>query len=87
VLKGGGIALRPSRFSPAGGLGNVLAELQRLAATGRLDRMKGCASEECGWIFYDRSKPGNRRWCSSKLCGNREKIRSYRNRQSQARTR
>jgi hypothetical protein len=28
--------------------------------------------------FYDRSKPGNRRWCSSVLCGNREKTRSYR---------
>jgi CGNR zinc finger len=52
--------------------------LHRLAQGDRLDRLKMCASDACRWIFYDRSKPGNRRWCSSVLCGNREKTRSYR---------
>ena len=80
VLEGHGVALRPSRLSPAGGLGTVLAELQRLAATERLDRLKMCASEECHWVFFDRSKPANRRWCNSALCGNREKTRAYRER-------
>ena len=80
VLKGGGVALQPSRLSLAGGLGTVLAELQQLAATERLDRLKMCASEECHWIFFDRSKPANRRWCNSALCGNREKTRAYRER-------
>lgn len=80
VLEGGAVALRPSRLSPAGGLGNVLAELQRLAATGQLDRLKMCASEECHWVFFDRSKPANRRWCNSALCGNRQKTRAYRER-------
>jgi len=80
VLKGGEVALRPSRLSPAGGLGTVLAELQGLAATERLDRLKMCASEECHWVFFDRSKPANRRWCNSALCGNREKTRAYRER-------
>jgi predicted RNA-binding Zn ribbon-like protein len=78
--KGGNVALRPSRLSACNGLGAVLAELQRLAETDRLGRVKACASDECGWIFYDRSKPGNRRWCSSTLCGNRQKTRSYRDR-------
>ena len=32
------------------------------------------------WIFLDRSKPGNRRWCSSLICGNRQKTRDYRKR-------
>jgi predicted RNA-binding Zn ribbon-like protein len=80
VLQGGGVALRPSRLSACRGLGGVLAEFQRLAETERLGRVKACASDECGWIFYDRSKPGNRRWCSSTLCGNRQKTRSYRDR-------
>jgi predicted RNA-binding Zn ribbon-like protein len=80
VLEGGGVALRPLRLSPASGLGNVLAELQRLAATERLDRLKMCASEECRWVFFDRSKPANRRWCNSALCGNRQKTRAYRER-------
>ena len=62
-------------------LGRVLGEFQVLATTARLDRLKMCASEECRWVFYDRSKPGNRRWCSSALCGNRHKTRSYRQRQ------
>ena len=80
ALQGGGVVLRPSRLSASSGLGNVLAEFQRLAETERLGRVKACASDECGWIFYDRSKPGNRRWCSSTLCGNRQKTRSYRDR-------
>ena len=63
------------------GLGNVLVELIRLTDGGRLDRVKTCDSEECRWIFYDRSKPGNRRWCSSDRCGNRDKTRNYRDRQ------
>jgi predicted RNA-binding Zn ribbon-like protein len=80
MLKGGEVALRPSRLSPASGLGTVVAELQQLAATDRLDRLKMCASEECHWVFYDRSKPANRRWCNSALCGNRQKTRAYRER-------
>ena len=32
-------------------------------------------------MFYDRSKPTTRRWCSSLLCGNRQKTRAYRARQ------
>jgi predicted RNA-binding Zn ribbon-like protein len=80
VRKGGGVALRPSRLSPVSGLGYVLAELQRLADTKQLGRLKMCASEECHWVFFDRSKPANRRWCNSALCGNRQKTRAYRER-------
>src|SRR5207244_9436657 len=46
-------------------LGGVLAEVYGLAKTDRLARLKTCASEECRWIFFDRSKPANRHWCSS----------------------
>jgi len=74
----GGPVLEPLAGSSA--LGRVLAELHGLALSGRLDRLKMCASEECKWIFFDRSKPGNRRWCSSAVCGNRHKTRSYRQR-------
>jgi predicted RNA-binding Zn ribbon-like protein len=49
-----------------------------LAKTDRLARLKTCASEECRWIFFDRSKPANRHWCASNLCGNRQKTRTYR---------
>ena len=66
------------------GLANVVSELHALAQTDRLDRLKVCASDECARVFYDRSKPANRRWCSSTLCGNRAKTRHYRRRQHAA---
>jgi predicted RNA-binding Zn ribbon-like protein len=77
-----GVLLQPA--PGASGLGRALAELYRLEEANRLDRLKMCASDECHWVFYDRSKPGNRRWCSSALCGNREKTRTYRERRRTA---
>jgi predicted RNA-binding Zn ribbon-like protein len=62
-------------------LGRVLAQMIGLAEASRLARLKTCASEECRWVFFDRSKPANRHWCSSARCGNRQKTRAYRRRQ------
>jgi predicted RNA-binding Zn ribbon-like protein len=72
--------LRPVPGRATSGLGLVLAQLLRLSDSGTLERVKTCDSDECRWVFYDRSKPSNRRWCSSALCGNREKTRIYRRR-------
>jgi predicted RNA-binding Zn ribbon-like protein len=74
----GALSLQPA--DGASTLGLVLAQLLSLAGNGRLDRLKMCSSNECHWVFFDRSKPGNRRWCSSLLCGNRQKTREYRKR-------
>jgi predicted RNA-binding Zn ribbon-like protein len=76
--------LQPLQGYRTGGLGAVLTELQCAAVTGRLDRLKMCASEECRWVFYDRSKPGTGRWCASALCGNRQKTRAYQLRRKDA---
>lgn len=84
VSEVGGIAMQPPSTLPSGGLGKVLAELHCLSVTDRLDRLKSCDSDECRWVFYDRSKPGNRRWCSSALCGNRQKTRAHRRRRREA---
>ena len=65
-------------MSGSSALGLVLAQMLGLAATDRLDRLKTCASDECRWVFFDRSKPANRHWCSSARCGNRQKTRTYR---------
>ena len=82
VAVDGTVGLRPAPGASA--LGEILGELLTLAQLGELDRLKICASEECRWAFYDRSKPGNRRWCSSARCGNRQKTRSYRERRREA---
>ena len=78
------LGLRPVTARATSGLGQVLVELVRLSDDGRLERVKTCDSDECRWVFYDRSKPSNRRWCSSERCGNREKTRTYRNRHAGA---
>jgi len=75
-----GMTLRPARDDALAGLSVVVAELYNAAANGTLDRLKMCASDECHRVFYDRSKPGTRRWCVSALCGNRAKTRTYRER-------
>lgn len=43
-------------------------------------RLRICAADDCRWAFYDRSKNGRARWCSSAGCGNRMKTRAYRQR-------
>lgn len=78
VAGDGAVTLEAAPGSSA--FGRVLAEVYALAETNRLARLKACASEECRWIFFDRSKPANRHWCSSNLCGNRQKTRDYRRR-------
>ncbi|WP_336517808.1 CGNR zinc finger domain-containing protein [Pollutibacter soli] len=35
------------------------------------ERLKSCPS--CGWLFYDSTKNGRRRWCSMKSCGSNAK--------------
>jgi len=81
VSDAGAVELAPAPGSS--GLGSVLAQMIGLAQTDRLDRLKTCASDECRWVFFDRSKPANRHWCSSSICGNRQKTRAYRERHRQ----
>jgi len=40
-------------------------------------RVRTCANEDCGWLFVDRSRRRNRRWCDMSECGSREKARRY----------
>ena len=43
-------------------------------------RVRACASDECGILFLDSSRPGQRRWCSSAACGGRDRASNYRRR-------
>jgi len=78
-----GLKLAPVGTAATAGLSAIIAELHNGSANGTLDRLKMCASEECKRVFFDRSKPGTRRWCQSTLCGNRQKTRTYRERLKQ----
>ncbi len=61
-------------------LGTVLAAALHLVSTGHWDRIKICPAEDCRSAFYDRSRNRSRTWCSMRVCGNREKARSWRER-------
>ena len=42
--------------------------------------VKECASDDCLWLFLDRTRNHKRRWCEMKTCGNRAKVREHRRR-------
>jgi len=43
-----------------------------------LGSLRQCGGDECGWMFLDTSRNGSRRWCDMKECGNRAKVRRFR---------
>lgn len=47
-----------------------------------VDRVGGCELEGCGWLFVDRSRRHNRKWCQMEVCGNRAKARRHYHRAS-----
>jgi predicted RNA-binding Zn ribbon-like protein len=49
-----------------------------------LERVRQCAGESCSWLFLDTSRNGLRRWCDMQACGNRAKVRRFRQRQVEA---
>jgi predicted RNA-binding Zn ribbon-like protein len=72
---------------PSGG--GVDAAIARIAAIVReailadeWERLKVCPADDCRWAFYDRSRNRSRTWCDMADCGNRAKVRAYRERQS-----
>jgi predicted RNA-binding Zn ribbon-like protein len=48
-----------------------------LITSDEIERVKRCASDECGWLFIDSSKNRSRKWCNMRGCGNRAKARRY----------
>lgn len=41
------------------------------------DKIGQCANPECGWLYVDLSRRGNRRWCDMQTCGNRAKAKRH----------
>jgi predicted RNA-binding Zn ribbon-like protein len=69
-------------------LKRIAVSLLDLLRTGQPHRLKRCASpDSCGWLFYDDSKGGQRRWCAMAACGTVEKMRRYRRNEPQGVTR
>ncbi|XVS60918.1 CGNR zinc finger domain-containing protein [Actinosynnema sp. CA-299493] len=86
------VSLTAGGLVPALGLPPVDRALARLAiawselvTTGESQRLKRCADDVCGWVFWDVSRNHSRRWCKMRVCGNRAKSRRYSARQRELR--
>ncbi len=55
----------------------VAQSAAELLTSPKLGRVKVCSGEGCGWVFVDESRNGSRRWCDSRDCGNRERVRRH----------
>lgn len=53
----------------------VLWSLTALLASEDAGRLGCCQADGCGWFFVDESPNRTRIWCSSEVCGNRERAR------------
>ncbi len=62
-------------------LGMISTAIVEATLMGTWARLKVCRSETCRWAYYDHSKNARSCWCSMRVCGSREKARTYRARQ------
>jgi predicted RNA-binding Zn ribbon-like protein len=78
----GEAALKPSSPGVDGALGRLLAIVAESMREGSWRRLKACRNDSCRWAFYDASKNRSGAWCSMAVCGNRAKVRAFRERQA-----
>lgn len=61
----------------------ILDAVRTAMDDGSWARMKVCERDVCRWLFYDSSRNHSARWCTTDLCGSREKAkRAYRRHRS-----
>jgi predicted RNA-binding Zn ribbon-like protein len=61
-------------------LSTLARELIDILAGPLAHRVRECAAGNCHLVFVDTSRSGARRWCSMERCGNRQKVRAFRDR-------
>jgi predicted RNA-binding Zn ribbon-like protein len=62
------------------GLGRIVALVAAAMADGTWPRLKVCLADDCQWAFYDLSRNRSAVWCDMRVCGNRHKVRAFRER-------
>jgi predicted RNA-binding Zn ribbon-like protein len=58
-------------------VGPVVWSAAELLTSGKIDQVKCCASDTCGWLFLDNTKNHSRRWCDMADCGSHAKAKRY----------
>jgi hypothetical protein len=80
VPRFGAEGLVPTADGIRGAIGQVLAVAFLAELDGSWKRFRECGAPDCRSVFYDRSKNRSGRWCTMAECGNRAKVRAYRER-------
>lgn len=75
-----GARVAPLAGGVDGALGVVLERVAAAMADGTWPRLKVCPEDTCQWAFYDTSRNRSAVWCDMRVCGNRAKVRSFRER-------
>jgi predicted RNA-binding Zn ribbon-like protein len=78
ALEGGSRQAGRTRARAGQALSAMAREAVALFDSEQRERLRECAADDCGLVFYDESRSNNRRWCSMKRCGNRAKVRTHR---------
>ena len=65
-----------------GAIGLILGTAFLAELDGRWERFRICHDPGCSAVFFDRSKNKSGKWCSMSSCGNRAKVRAFRERQA-----
>jgi predicted RNA-binding Zn ribbon-like protein len=55
----------------------IVSDAADLLSSGESELIRQCQDSSCGWLYIDRSREKNRRWCSMRDCGNRAKARRF----------
>jgi hypothetical protein len=84
------VRFQDQRLRPeAGGVRGAVGALVGIAFLARLDgswrHLKDCGNPTCRGVFFDRSKNHSGKWCSMQTCGNRAKVRAFRERRAHSR--
>jgi hypothetical protein len=64
-----------------GAIGRILAAAFLAELDGTWGHLRECADATCVSLFFDRSKNHSSKWCSMAVCGNRNKVRRFRERE------
>jgi predicted RNA-binding Zn ribbon-like protein len=76
----GRVHTAPEAPGVSGALGRLLALVADAQDEGTWGRLKACLADDCQWAYYDLSRNRSAVWCDMASCGNRQKVRSYRER-------
>jgi predicted RNA-binding Zn ribbon-like protein len=68
------------------GLDSALAGLAAIVYEAKVEgtwpRLKACPADDCHGAFYDHSRNRSGTWCTMAVCGNRAKVRAFRERRA-----